>query len=195
MINQILTEIDGVGAKKSIFVIGATNRPDILDPAITRPGRLDQLVYIPLPDLGSRLSIFRAALRKSPVAPEVDLDKLAEVTQGFSGADISEICQRAAKNAIRESIQFELDKAAKVRVCVCFVWVCCLCCLWCLVEQGDEMPDMPRSACYVTPQPCSSSPVLAALACTIIIVIVKRDARRWRPASCLQRRRRGRRTR
>ena len=68
VINQILTEIDGVGARKSVFVIGATNRPDILDSAITRPGRLDQLVYIPLPDYGSRLSIFNANLRKSPVA-------------------------------------------------------------------------------------------------------------------------------
>lgn len=114
VINQILTEIDGVGSKKSVFVIGATNRPDILDNAITRPGRLDQLVYIPLPDLKSRLSIFGANLRKSPVAPDVDIDKMAEATHGFSGADISEICQRAAKNAIRESIAFEMERAAKI---------------------------------------------------------------------------------
>lgn len=78
-----MTEIDGVGARKSVFVIGATNRPDILDNAITRPGRLDQLVYIPLPDLKSRLSIFNANLRKSPVAPDVDLDKMAESTQVY----------------------------------------------------------------------------------------------------------------
>jgi transitional endoplasmic reticulum ATPase len=104
VINQILTEIDGVGAKKSVFVIGATNRPDILDSAVTRPGRLDQLIYIPLPDYGSRLSVFKAALRKSPVAPDVDLEAMAKSTEGFSGADITEICQRAAKNAIRESI-------------------------------------------------------------------------------------------
>ena len=64
MINQILTEVDGVGARKAVFVIGATNRPDILDNAITRPGRLDQLIYIPLPDLDSRVSIFNANLRK-----------------------------------------------------------------------------------------------------------------------------------
>lgn len=64
VINQILTEVDGVGARKAVFVIGATNRPDILDNAITRPGRLDQLIYIPLPDLGSRISIFQANLRK-----------------------------------------------------------------------------------------------------------------------------------
>src|SRR3546814_604565 len=60
VINQILTEIDGVGAKKSVFVIGATNRPDILDSAITRPGRLDQLIYIPLPDFPARVAVFKA---------------------------------------------------------------------------------------------------------------------------------------
>lgn len=114
MINQILTEIDGVGARKSVFVIGATNRPDILDSAITRPGRLDQLIYIPLPDFKSRLKIFEANLRKSPVAPEVDFDALATATNGFSGADITEICQRAAKNAIRESIAAETERAARI---------------------------------------------------------------------------------
>merc|ERR1740121_2115514 len=64
VINQILTEIDGVGDRKNVFVIGATNRPDILDSAVMRPGRLDQLIYIPLPDYDSRLSIFQANLRK-----------------------------------------------------------------------------------------------------------------------------------
>lgn len=64
MINQLLTEMDGVGSKKNVFVIGATNRPDILDPAIMRPGRLDQLIFIPVPDYESRLSILKAVLRK-----------------------------------------------------------------------------------------------------------------------------------
>jgi len=104
VINQILTEIDGVGARKSVFVIGATNRPDILDPAIMRPGRLDQLIYIPLPDYDSRKSIFKANLRKSPVADDVDLDLMANITDGFSGADITEVCQRACKLAIRAEI-------------------------------------------------------------------------------------------
>mmetsp|Transcript_22091 Transcript_22091/g.38164 ORF Transcript_22091/g.38164 Transcript_22091/m.38164 type:complete len:814 (+) Transcript_22091:229-2670(+) len=110
VINQILTEIDGVGARKNVFTIGATNRPDILDPAIMRPGRLDQLVYIPLPDLKSRIQIFKAALRKSPLAPDVDLDALAKATEGFSGADITEICQRACKLGIRESIAKDLER-------------------------------------------------------------------------------------
>jgi transitional endoplasmic reticulum ATPase len=114
VINQILTEIDGVGSKKSVFVIGATNRPDILDNAITRPGRLDQLIYIPLPDYKSRVNIFKANLRKSPVEPGVDIEKLAKATEGFSGADITEICQRAAKNAIREAVQAEKERAQKI---------------------------------------------------------------------------------
>jgi transitional endoplasmic reticulum ATPase len=114
VINQILTEIDGVGARKNVFVIGATNRPDILDNAITRPGRLDQLIYIPLPDYPSRVSIFRANLRKSPVEPGVDIEQLAAATEGFSGADITEICQRAAKNAIRESVNAEIARAKEI---------------------------------------------------------------------------------
>lgn len=105
VLNQLLTEMDGMNAKKTVFIIGATNRPDIIDSALLRPGRLDQLIYIPLPDEGSRLSIFKAALRKSPVAGDVDLTLLAKYTQGFSGADITEICQRACKYAIRENIE------------------------------------------------------------------------------------------
>lgn len=110
VLNQILTEMDGMNAKKNVFVIGATNRPDQIDPALLRPGRLDQLIYIPLPDEGSRSSILKSALRKSPVAAEVDLDYMAKVTQGFSGADLTEICQRACKLAIRESIEKEIKQ-------------------------------------------------------------------------------------
>merc|ERR1719222_861522 len=109
VINQILTEMDGMGAKKSVFIIGATNRPDIIDPAVLRPGRLDQLIYIPLPDEGSRRNILKSVLRKSPVAPDVDMEYLAKTTHGFSGADLTEICQRAAKMAIRESIEKEIE--------------------------------------------------------------------------------------
>lgn len=99
-----MTEIDGVGARKNVFVIGATNRPDILDPAVIRPGRLDQLIYIPLPDFKSRLAIFEASLRKAPLDSTVDMNVLARSTHGFSGADIAEICTTASKLAIREAI-------------------------------------------------------------------------------------------
>ncbi|XP_021183018.1 transitional endoplasmic reticulum ATPase TER94 isoform X1 [Helicoverpa armigera] len=110
VINQILTEMDGMGAKKNVFIIGATNRPDIIDPAILRPGRLDQLIYIPLPDEKSREAILRANLRKSPIAKDVDLSYIAKVTQGFSGADLTEICQRACKLAIRQAIEAEIQR-------------------------------------------------------------------------------------
>ncbi len=66
VINQLLTEMDGIGVKKNVFIVGAINRPDILDEALLRPGKLDQLIYIPLPDLKIRLSIIRAILRKTP---------------------------------------------------------------------------------------------------------------------------------
>ena len=104
VINQLLTEMDGVGAKKNIFFIGATNRPEILDEAIIRPGRLDQLIYIPLPDQPSRLSVLKANLRKTPIAKDVDLNFVATITDGFSGADLTEICQKAAKAAVRDVI-------------------------------------------------------------------------------------------
>ena len=110
VINQILTEMDGMGSKKNVFIIGATNRPDIIDSAILRPGRLDQLIYIPLPDDGSRMSILKANLRKTPVSKNVDLSYLAKITKGFSGADLTEICQRACKLAIRENIEMEIRK-------------------------------------------------------------------------------------
>jgi len=92
VLNQLLTEMDGAGAKKNLFFIGATNRPEILDEALIRPGRLDQLIYIPLPDLVARVGIIKAVLRKSPVAPNVPLDFLAEQCEGFSGADMTELC-------------------------------------------------------------------------------------------------------
>jgi transitional endoplasmic reticulum ATPase len=110
VMNQLLTEMDGVGAKKNVFIIGATNRPDIIDPALMRPGRLDQLIYIPMPDYESRLSILKATLRKTPLNKDVDLAYLATQTDKFSGADLTEICQRAAKLAIREDIMRNIER-------------------------------------------------------------------------------------
>merc|ERR1711935_664704 len=104
VMNQLLTEIDGVGVKKNVFFIGATNRPELLDEALLRPGRLDQLIYIPLPDLPSRQSVLESTLRKSPLAPNVPISFIAAKTEGFSGADLAEFCQRAAKAAIRDAI-------------------------------------------------------------------------------------------
>lgn len=104
--------MDGVGGKKNLFIIGATNRPEILDEALLRPGRLDQLIYIPLPDKPSRIAIFNALTKKSPVARNVYYDFLADLTEGFSGADIAEMTQRAAKAAVREAIEAEVQRKA-----------------------------------------------------------------------------------
>lgn len=100
--------MDGIGEKKNVFFIGATNRPEILDEALLRPGRLDSLVYIPLPDLEARISILNAVTRKTPIAKNVNLNLIAKMTEGFSGADLAEICQTAAKSAVREVIPFLL---------------------------------------------------------------------------------------
>jgi transitional endoplasmic reticulum ATPase len=130
VVNQLLTEMDGMESKKSVFIIGATNRPDIIDPALMRPGRLDQLIYIPLPDFKSRVEIFRAVLRKSPVAKDVDLEFLASKTEGFSGADVTEICQRATQLAIRESIEKEAEMVERGEM---------------EIEENDPVPEITRN--------------------------------------------------
>ena len=109
VVNALLTEMDGMSKKKQVFIIGATNRPDILDPAIMRPGRLDQLIFIPIPDEPARHGVLKATLRKTPLAKNVDLQFLARHTEGYTGADLSEVCSMAARFAIRESISADLQ--------------------------------------------------------------------------------------
>jgi len=120
VMNQLLTEMDGINPTKQIFFIGATNRPDIIDPAIKRPGRLDQMIFIDLPDFPARVSIIKACLRKSPIAPDVDFEYLAEQTHGYSGADLHGIAKVAAKLAIRRTIAKQVqrlkDKEAKMKL-------------------------------------------------------------------------------
>jgi len=110
VVNQLLTEMDGMTSKKNVFVIGATNRPEQLDNALCRPGRLDTLVYVPLPDEASRIGILKAQLRKTPVADDVNIEYIAKNTHGFSGADLGFITQRAAKLAIKESIASDIER-------------------------------------------------------------------------------------
>lgn len=102
VLNQLLTEMDGMNSKKTVFIIGATNRPDIIDSALLRPGRLDQLIYIPLPDDPSRRQIFSAVLRKSPVAPDVDLELLVKYTAGKRRVDFFEKFSRLVFFEARE---------------------------------------------------------------------------------------------
>jgi len=110
VVNQLLTEMDGMTSKKNVFVIGATNRPEQLDNALCRPGRLDTLVYVPLPNESERASILKAQLRKTPVADDVDIEFIASKTHGFSGADLGFITQRAVKLAIKQSISIDIEK-------------------------------------------------------------------------------------
>lgn len=102
--------MDGMTSKKNVFVIGATNRPEQLDPALCRPGRLDSLIYVPLPDEAGRFSILSAQLRKTPVADDVNLQYIASKTHGFSGADLGFITQRAVKIAIKEAIAADITR-------------------------------------------------------------------------------------
>ena len=111
IVNQLLSELDGLEELRGVVVIGATNRPDIIDPALLRPGRFDEIIYVPVPDYKARLAIFQVHTRDMPLAPDVNLEELARRTEGYSGADIAEICRKAGRLAIREDIN-----AAEVRM-------------------------------------------------------------------------------
>jgi len=104
VISQLLTEMDGIVTLEDIVVIAATNRPDIVDPAVLRPGRFDRLIYVPEPDEKSRLEIFKIYTKNMPLAGDVDLKKLAEMTKNYSGADIEALCREAAMNALRKDV-------------------------------------------------------------------------------------------
>lgn len=104
VISQMLTEMDGLESLNNVVVIAATNRPDIMDPALLRPGRFDKSIFIGPPDKDSRRSIFGIHTRGKPLADDVDLEKLADETEGCTGADISAICNEAVMNAVRHLI-------------------------------------------------------------------------------------------
>jgi transitional endoplasmic reticulum ATPase len=105
VVNQILAELDGMEELKGVVVIGATNRPDMIDPALLRPGRFDEIVYVPVPDRASRAEIFRAHTKRMALDFDVDVEKLAEITQRFTGADIAGVCVKAGLLALRENPQ------------------------------------------------------------------------------------------
>jgi transitional endoplasmic reticulum ATPase len=104
VVSQILTELDGLEELRGVVVIAATNRPDIIDPALLRPGRFDRLIFIPPPDRKAREEIFKIHTRSKPLAEDVDIAKLAEMTENYTGADIAAVCNEAVMLAIREYI-------------------------------------------------------------------------------------------
>ena len=105
IISQILTELDGLESLHDIVVIGATNRPDMIDTALLRPGRFDRLIYIPEPDFYARKEIFKIHTRSKPLSKNVKLEKLAKDTESFSGADIAAVCNEAVMLSIREYVK------------------------------------------------------------------------------------------
>ncbi|UCE13961.1 MAG: AAA family ATPase [Candidatus Heimdallarchaeota archaeon] len=101
VINQLLASLDGIERMRGVFVVGATNRPNAIDPALLRPGRLDRLIYIPVPDLEARIKILKVHTKTMPLAENVDLQKLAEATENFTGADLENLCREAAYAGLR----------------------------------------------------------------------------------------------
>ena len=96
--------MDGIERLKDVFIIAATNRPDTLDPALIRPGRLDRLVYVGALDFDGRKAVFEIYLRNTPIAQDVSIDTLAEITERYTGADIEAVCREAVMAALREDI-------------------------------------------------------------------------------------------
>jgi transitional endoplasmic reticulum ATPase len=104
VVNTILAEMDGLEELQSVVVIGATNRPNLIDPALLRPGRFDELIYVGLPDAGGRKRILAIQTGKMPLASDVDLDALAGRTERFTGADLEDLVRRAGLIALRQSL-------------------------------------------------------------------------------------------
>jgi len=107
VITQLLTEMDGIQSLENVVVLASTNRPDMLDLALLRPGRFDRLIYVPPPDYEARLEIFKVHTRNMPLAEDVDLQQLAKMTEDYSGSDIEAVCREAGMLALRENINAE----------------------------------------------------------------------------------------
>jgi len=113
IVNQLLAEMDGIEKLENVVVIAATNRPDILDPALLRPGRFDRLIYVPPPDKQARLEILKVHTRKVALDEDVSLEELAERTEGYTGADLAALVREATLRALREAMKACGSKAEK----------------------------------------------------------------------------------
>lgn len=102
VVDTLLTELDGLQDLKNVVVIGATNRPDTIDPALLRPGRFDKIIEIPMPDIETRLKVLQVHTKRMPLAKNVDLEDIAKITDGYTGAELENLCREAGMNAIRE---------------------------------------------------------------------------------------------
>lgn len=116
VVSQILTEIDGLEELQNVIVIGATNRIDIVDSALLRPGRFDRIIEVPLPDTKARENIFKIHTKKKPLANDIDFAQLVEKTQGFSGAEIEGVCSRAAITAIKRFVNTKEKSVKSIKI-------------------------------------------------------------------------------
>lgn len=105
VVNTILAEMDGLEELQSVVVIGATNRPQLVDPALLRPGRFDELIYVSVPDAAGRRKILGIHTAGMPLAEDVDLEELARRTEGYTGADLEDLVRRAGLQALRADLQ------------------------------------------------------------------------------------------
>ncbi|MCX9014545.1 MAG: CDC48 family AAA ATPase [Candidatus Methanoperedens sp.] len=104
IVNELLTELDGLEELHGVVIIAATNRPDIIDPALLRPGRFDEMILVPVPDDKTRLEIFKVHTKKMSLASDVDINNMVKLTKDFTGADIAAVCKKAGRFAMREDI-------------------------------------------------------------------------------------------
>ena len=122
VLSQLLLEMDGIEELGSVTIVAATNRPDILDEALLRPGRLDAIIYVGPPDHEARKAIFGIQKQNMPWSNNTDISRLAELTNGFSGAECVAVCQKAALNALQDDMEANeiqckyLEDAAKTTV-------------------------------------------------------------------------------
>ena len=116
MVSQILTEIDGLEELHNVLIVGATNRLDIVDDALLRPGRFDRIIEVPNPDAKGRRNIFEIHTKKKPLASDVDITKLVELTDGFSGAEIAAVANRAAIAALKKYVGGKAQNVKDIKI-------------------------------------------------------------------------------
>lgn len=121
MVNQLLTEMDGIEERKGVFLMAATNRPDIVDPAVLRPGRLDKILYVGLPDVSDRVDILKAVTKngsKPELGDDVNFEEIAALTNGYTGADLAGLVRQASLQTLKDSIDAEeVDEDLRVKKC------------------------------------------------------------------------------
>jgi len=116
VVSQILTEIDGLEELHNVLIIGATNRLDIVDEALLRPGRFDRIIKVPNPDTKGRQHIFKIHTKKKPLANDINIAKLVELTDGFSGAEIAAVSNRAAITALKRYVSGKSQNVKEIKI-------------------------------------------------------------------------------